>query len=359
MKGKKILFITPYPYDTAPSQRFRFEQYYKLLKKTDHFFSSRSFLNESVWKILYKKQRFLAKYFGVMFGFLSRILMLFNVRKFDYIFIHREATPIGPPFVEWWLTKVLKKRVIYDFDDAIWLSNTSKQNKLVSKLKFEDKVKQIIKWSYKVSCGNEYLASFAKQYNPNTVFNPTTIDTSRFTGQIKDQHTDPVIIGWTGSHSTVDFILPVLPVIDDLSKKYHIKFEVISDQPPKQSIDALTFRPWNKASEIEDLLNFNIGIMPLPDTEWAKGKCGLKALQYLALGIPAVVSPVGVNSEIVVEGNNGFLCSTEEEWYAALEKLILSESLRTAMGKKGVQLINENYSVESNANNFLSLFSSE
>lgn len=118
----------------------------------------------------------------------------------------------------------------------------------------------------------------------------------------------------------------------------------------------LVFKPWKKETEIEDLALFDIGIMPLPDDTWAKGKCGFKALQYLAMEIPAVVSPVGVNSKIIEHGGNGFCCTTEEEWFEVLEILILNEAGRKIMGERGRRKVIEHYSVLSNSATFLSLF---
>jgi glycosyltransferase involved in cell wall biosynthesis len=136
-----------------------------------------------------------------------------------------------------------------------------------------------------------------------------------------------------------------------------VEFVVIADKPPSiQAIPSVKFVPWNTETEIQDLLEFDIGIMPLPDDEWAKGKCGFKALQYMALEFPAVASPVGVNTKIINHGQNGFLCSTPGEWEAALRMLIENEALRKQIGSNGRKTILESYSVTSNASNFLSLF---
>ncbi len=136
-----------------------------------------------------------------------------------------------------------------------------------------------------------------------------------------------------------------------------VEFIVIADRPPSLDIgSSVKFIPWNSETEIKDLLQFDIGIMPLPDDEWAKGKCGFKALQYMALELPAVASPVGVNSRIINHGVNGFLCNTPEEWEEALRKLIEDSDLRKKMGINGRKTVVENYSVLSNSANFLSLF---
>jgi glycosyltransferase involved in cell wall biosynthesis len=166
-----------------------------------------------------------------------------------------------------------------------------------------------------------------------------------------------VVIGWTGSHSTLKYLRLLQPVLQKLENQFdQVSFLVIADQQPQLRLSRLDFIKWNPITEIEDLLKIDIGIMPLPDDEWSKGKCGFKALQYMALEIPAVISPVGVNIEIISEGIEGFLCRTDEEWLVVLGKLIQDATLREALGKRGRKKIIDSYSVSSNTSNFLSLF---
>ncbi len=136
MKNKKILFVCPYPFACAPSQRFRFEQYLDILTKNDFSYTLSPFLDDKTWQILYKNGFKFQKTIGILGGFWRRFLLLFSVFKYDYIFIHREASPIGLPFFEYLTSKILRKKIIFDFDDAIWLANTSENNKIVAKLKF-------------------------------------------------------------------------------------------------------------------------------------------------------------------------------------------------------------------------------
>lgn len=353
----KILFIVPYPHGEAPSQRFRFEQYYPALQKASIEYEIAPFLDDKTWQILYKPGHQLAKVMGILAGFLRRKLLMFRVRKFDYVFLHREATPIGPPIFEWFMAKVLGAKIIYDFDDAIWLPNTSEHNQIAAKLKWHHKVDSICKWAYKVSCGNEYLCNYARQFNSKVVLNPTTIDTVNHHNQVKNQHTAKVVVGWTGTHSTVEYLNELVPVLQKLEHECTFEFRVISNRPPDFQLKSLVYFDWQKDTEIEDLLQFNFGVMPLTDDKWAQGKCGFKALQYMSLGMPAVVSPVGVNTRIVTNGVDGFLCTTPAEWEIALRQLITNETLRAEMGQAARRKIEGHYSVLSNSGNFLSLFS--
>ncbi|MCB2408493.1 glycosyltransferase family 4 protein [Hymenobacter lucidus] len=351
-----ILFVVPYPAGKAPSQRFRFEQYLHFLTQAGHTYQLEPFISDATWAILYKPGHTLSKALGILAGFLRRFLLLFSVPKADFVFIHREASPIGPPVFEWIIAKVLGKRIVYDFDDAIWIPNTSAANSIVAGVKWHHKVGSICRWAYKVSCGNSYLQRYAQQFNPNAVVNPTTIDTVNLHNQVKDQRTEKLVIGWTGTHSTMKYLEQVVPVLAELEQHYDFEFRVISNQEPQLPLRSLGFRPWRKDTEIEDLLTFNIGLMPLEDDPWAKGKCAFKALQYMALGVPALVSPVGMNSEVVTEGVNGYICATYQQWYDGLEKLLQDHDLRTRFGQAARATIEARFSVEANRPNFLALF---
>lgn len=355
-----ILFVVPYPVGKAPSQRFRFEQYLPLLVQRGYSYRIVPFIDERTWSILYKPGQTLRKVGGIANGFVRRLVLLFDVPRYDYIFIHREAAPIGPPLLEWILTKMLRKRVIYDFDDAIWIPNTSEANRIVAGFKFHHKVDSICQWAYRNSCGNSYLAAYARQFNPDTVVNPTTIDTVNLHNRVRDQNAPGrLIIGWTGTHSTMKYLDPVLPVLARLEAEgIDFEFRIISNQEPllKLPLQSLRFLPWCKETEIQDLLSFHFGLMPLEDDPWAQGKCAFKALQYMALGMPAVVSSIGMNTEVVQNGYNGFVCRTSDDWYGALRQLIVDAPLRTSFGLAARRTVEEQYSVQANSANFIELF---
>jgi glycosyltransferase involved in cell wall biosynthesis len=352
----KVLFIFPYPHATAASQRFRFEQYLDMLTKNGINYTLAPFLDTSTWQILYKKGFIVKKTIGIVAGFLRRIQLLFTVNQYDTVFIHREASPLGPPLIEWIIAKILRKKVIYDFDDAIWLPNTSANNRIAAHLKWHHKTASICRWSYKVSTGNAYLAGYARQFNHNVIVNPTTIDTVHLHNRIKNQNTDKVVIGWTGTHSTINYLYALTPVLKELAEEFDFTFLVISDKQPDFELNNLVYLPWAKASEMDDLLKMNIGVMPLTDDLWAKGKCGFKALQYMALGIPALVSPVGVNTAIVEDGLNGYICQSADEWKNNLQKVLADPVLRMQMGRAARQKVEEYYSVQANCRTFLDLF---
>ena len=354
----KILFLTPYPLQVAPSQRFRFEQYFTILQERGFTIDHSSFLQSHNWQIFYKSGNFFTKLKALINGFLTRLLDLGRTIDADYIFIHRELTPIGPPIFEWIIANIVRKKIIYDFDDAIWLTDKTSEGKFEKIIRWRSKVKSICKWSYKVSVGNEYLSSFALAHNKNVIINPTTLDTllHQPLPKIKDDK-QTVKIGWTGSRSTLKYLKEIESALLALENTLpQVSFLVIADEKPDLKLKRLQFLPWNKQTEIEDLNQIDIGVMPLPSDPWTQGKCGFKALQYFALGKPAVVSPVAINKDIVTPKINGYWASSQQEWIDALTTLVKNKHLREELGAKGIETIHKKFSVLANQENFLRFF---
>lgn len=354
-----ILFLVPYPLKESPSQRFRFEQYFKILQEQGHSYHVESFFELQSWRHFYKSGQTFTKAVSLISGFSRRILTLGTLFKFDFVFIHREATPIGPPIFEWLISRLFQKKIIYDFDDALWVTDRLNESVFFKALKWRSKIKAICRWSHRISCGNEFLCHYARQFNNQVTNNPTTVDTESLHNPhhlIKhDRH--GLIIGWTGSHSTLKYLKNIEDILQDIERDFpQVQFMVIADQKPELNLKSLIFKPWSFDSEIEDLYQFDIGIMPLPEDEWSKGKCGFKALQYMALQIPTIASPVGVNNAIINHGVNGFLASSSAEWKGYLKLLIGERDLRTKVGKKGREQVIDHYSVLSNEATFLALF---
>lgn len=356
--GKKILFLVPYPLSRAPSQRFRIEAFFPSLEQAGFEFSVRSFLDQKTWMLLYQKGNLFLKSWGIIRGFLGRwMTIFFKAPFFDFIFIHRESAPVGPPVFEWIIAKIYRKKIIYDFDDAIWIPNTSSANRFVNWFKAFWKVKYICRWSYKIVVGNDFLYSFARQFNDRVIKIPTGVDVKKNQVQTKERDGEMLNIGWTGSHSTLKYLDDIVPVISELQKSIGFNFLVIADKNPMLPFKNFEFIPWNVSTEIEDLSRLDIGIMPLIADAWSEGKCGFKLIQYFACEIPALASPVGINKIIIDQGVNGFLCQTDDEWRSSLKALLADGSLRKQMGKAGRKKVEDQYSIQSLEEKFLQLFS--
>jgi glycosyltransferase involved in cell wall biosynthesis len=358
MAKKDVLFLLPYPLHKAPSQRFRVENLLFLLDEAGLQYDLAPFLTEQTWGVLYRHGNILQKAGGIARSFFKRwSAVLFKARQYRYVFIHREAAPLGPPLAEWFL-KISGKKIIYDFDDAIWIPNTSAENRIASLLKSFWKVRLICKWSYKVAGGNDFLCSFAGNSGAKNVTRiPTVVNTATRYNRLKQHKDKDLVIGWTGSHSTLKFIDELVPVLKELQKEFNFSFLVIADKKPDLDLERWTFCPWNEQTEIEDLLKIDIGVMPLKDDAWSEGKCGFKLIQYLALGIPVVANSSGVNKYIVEEGRNGYLADNAHGWKIALERLLTDKEQRSSFGAAGRQKIVSEYSIDSQRQNFIRLFS--
>ena len=346
-KNRRLLILCPYPKGCAGSQRFRFEQYLPFLEANNIIVDQQSFLTRWGWTVVYKDGYSLFKIWATLLGFLRRFFGLFSLWRYNLVMIHREASPIGPAIIEWWIARIAKKKIIYDFDDAIWINNTS--NPWISWLKNPEKTKRICKWSSVVYVGNQYLADFATQYNDNVFIIPTTIDTEHHHNitkkHIKNNKNKAVCIGWTGSHSTLPYLKNVEGALKAIQDKHNVCFKIIADKAPQELAIPYDFEEWDIMREIDQLRPIDIGIMPLPNEEWAKGKCAFKALQYLSLGIPCIASPVGANKTVVLADHTGLLAETENEWIEAIERLLLDHALRIQLGEAGRKHVLQRFSV--------------
>ncbi len=353
---KRILYIVPHRLNRAPSQRFRFEQYLGVLNENE-FETVVSFLmNEKEDKVFYSPGNYILKGAILFKMIFKRLLDVFHAGDFDIILIHREAFFMGPAIFES-LFKSTRAKIIFDFDDSIWLSNVSEANKKFSVLKSPQKTAKIIRMSDLVIAGNAYLEKYALQYNSKVMVIPTTINTDEYQPVAKNT-SNPICIGWSGSITTIKHFQYALPFLKTIKLIFgdKVSIKVIGDASYTEPDIEIQSLAWNKATEIEELQKFDIGIMPLPDDEWAMGKCGLKGLQYMALGIPTLMSPVGVNAEIIQNGINGFLPKSNEEWVSTLTKLIESETLRKKIGAAARETVVNNYSVNAWKEKYLQLF---
>lgn len=354
----KVLFVAQHRPMRSPSQRFRFEQYLDALSENGIEWEFSYLLDAKDDKLLYTPGKIGAKARILFQSFAKRKRDLQQLDQYDVVFVQREAFMTGSTFFE---TAVAKSEaaLVFDFDDSIWLQNVSAANRYLNFLKNPEKTSKIIAMSDAVVAGNEYLADYARQFNQNVRIIPTTIDTEKYR-RVPQPQSEVITIGWSGSITTIQHFEFALPFLADLKKKYGKKLaiKVIGDPNYRNLPLGIEGIAWTEASEIEELSTFDIGIMPLPDDEWAKGKCGLKGLQYMALSIPTIMSPVGVNASIIDHDRNGMLADTTEDWIASIESLIADREKRLEMGAAGRQTVVDHYSVQAMTPAYLDLFHS-
>ena len=352
----KVLAIVPSLYDTSPGQRFRLEQWAPLLEQRGVEITYSPFETAELREVLYRPGSTAKKIKAVLTGLNRRRVELADVDRFDLIYVFREAALIGPA---WFERRIAAAGVpmIFDFDDAVFVPYRSPSNGYLSYLKFPRKTEKVIRLSRHVMAGNSYLADYARKFNRNVAVVPTTIDTQVYTGSSREENEIPVI-GWSGSFSTVQHLDTIRETLQELAKHHRFRLRVIgTPQYELPGVDTESL-PWRAESEVEDLRAIDIGIMPLPDDAWSKGKCGLKALQYMALEIPTVCSPVGVNTEIIQDNFNGLIAGTAGEWIEKLSRLIIDKELRRQLGKAGRETVLKRYSAEVQAPRVFELFES-
>ena len=257
---------------------------------------------------------------------------------------------LGGAYLERALAGPVGKPLIFDFDDAIWEVAPSGRNGIASLVRAPWKVASICRAATAVTVGNEFLASYARQHSSSVHIVRTSIDLNTFFPRPEPANGSPFTIAWTGSHSTLVHLARLRGALTRVAAERPMRLIVVCDEPPTDmgGID-IEFVKWTPENEASALAPAHVGVMPLPDTLSARGKCGCKALQYMAIGRPAVVSPVGINTEIVVNGVNGFLADTEDEWVDALTRLATDDVARQRMGAAGRATVLAGYSADAAA----------
>ena len=353
----KVLFIVPYPEHQAPSQRLKFEQYYRYFREAGITVEQRPFISPAFWKIVYKKGNLPAKIFHTLAGYGRRLVDVFRLRKYDLVYIHLWVTPLGPPLFEWLYCKMARASV-YDIDDLVYLSDAkSSANGFVAFLKGRRKPIYLMKHTDHVITCTPYLDQFVRKYNANTTDISSTINTDLYrpkTNYALDNR--PLVLGWSGSHSTSKYLYLLEPVFRRL-KQEGIAFRLLVMGDPAFRIEGIDVEalPWKESYETEVISRFDIGLYPLPDEQWVYGKSGLKALQYMASGVPTIATAIGANFRIIRDGENGFLVQSPDDWYRRIRELAGDERLRQSMGSAAAKTVEEHYSINSNKETYLSI----
>lgn len=356
---KKVLFIVHHRKDRSPGQRFRFEQYLNYLEANGFETTVSNILDADQDKIFYSKGNVLKKAQVVFQAGLHRIADAWKANEYDIIFIYREAYFLGYPFFEALFAKS-RAKLIFDFDDSIWIDNVSDNNRAFGFLKNAAKTSTIIKMCDLVFAGNHYLAQYALQYNKNVAIVPTTIDTEEYFPNRKNESSKSITIGWSGSLTTIQHFKFAVPFLTEIKKKYgpSVNIKVMGDSNYKNEQLDVKEIPWTRDTEVATINTFDIGIMPLPNDPWTKGKCGFKGLATMSVGAATVMSPVGVNTEIIQDGVNGFLAESPAEWVEKLSRLIEDAELRKRLGEAGRQTVEDKYSVHAWRDTYLNHFRS-
>ena len=341
--GPRVLFIATYPVDMAPGQRYRFEQYFRVIEGAGGAWTLSPFFSRRAYRLLHGPGRLALKIGLTLLGCARRLVDVLRARSYDTVFIYREATPINLYVFEAMLLAVARYSV-YDFDDSIWIQDTSDANRAFRFLKSGDKVPRVITRADRTLVANPYLETYAKKAGGRVHVMPTTIDAEAYGAQIPYRRGPELTVGWTGSNTTLKYLAALVPVLERVYDRVPFKLRIVGggEMAIETKIPLEAVR-WTSEREVEDLLPLDIGINPMPLVEWTRGKSSLKVMQYMALGIPSVCVRYDFSESFIRDGENGLLVESEEQWEKALLGLLGDDSARERIGRAGRETIRSGF----------------
>lgn len=341
-KRLRVLALASYPIESA-SSRYRITQFIEPLTARGIDVTFSPFLDSALFADLYEPRRLFQRLPRLGLATLRRLGTIVRAARADVVFVQREAMLFGPPVLEWFVARVLRRRMILDLDDATYLTYRSPvYGRLATWMKWPGKTDRLIRWASIVTCGNPNIAADVCARGGEAIVVPTVVDTRLF--RPWKTSNDELVIGWIGTHSTYPFLERLMPLFEQLAREHRFRLTIIGSG----RADADT-RSWNMDSEAKDFRSFDIGVYPLTDDEWNARKSALKAVQYMASAVPFVMSPVGICATMGVPGETHLLATTDEEWLTALRRLLTDAGLRARMGKAGRKVAEEQYSVDAAA----------
>ncbi len=343
----RVLFVVPHPIE-GPSSRFRIYQFLPYLQANEVQAEVRPFVSSRQIRALYQSGGTAKKVALTALAALNRLADVLRATRYDVVYVLREAFPFGPPVIERALA-FAGARLVFDFDDAIWLPSQVYDNPL-DRLRDWGKPAKLVARADHVVVGSRYLADFAQQHaaHSNAVsIIPTVVDGNVYKPAEQERSAGKITIGWVGTpRGSRAFLETLVPLMRDFAQRYpHVQWRFVGAEPFDVGNLPVEFKNWSLANEVRDIQSFDIGLMPLTDDVYTRGKCGFKLIQYMNCGLPVVCSPVGANCDIVEHGGSGYFAGAPAEWSAALVRLIEDASLRLAMGARGRALSEQQYSL--------------
>lgn len=344
-----VLFLTAYPIEDA-SCRYRVYQFLPYLEREGYRCEVAPFCSPDLFATLHQPGNFALKLSQALNFAAKRLIRLNSISRFDIIVIHREAFPFFAPVVENWVMR-RHPRVIFSFDDAIYAGHervVGFSHPRLYRWKHGRGYDEVIRRSTCVIAGNRILAEYARRLNPRISVVPTVVACRKFRFHMPRENPQPITVGWVGSRSTAPYLTLVEPALLRLEQEFpgRVKFRFVGAPGYRPSLASYSSVPFSLAREVDELRSFDIGIMPLPDTEWTRGKCAFKAIQYMAIGVPVVAAPIGMTTDLIQHNVNGLLATSEEEWFRELSRLISNENLRQRLASAARQTIEDSYSLE-------------
>lgn len=345
MKTKRIFVMCPFPQNVAAGQRLKYEQYFDHWRENGYQITVSSFMDVDLWEVVYTPGNYAAKVFGTLRGYFRRIRDIFRLHRFDVIYLFMWATPIGTSFFER-LVRALSKRLIYDIEDNVLMERSNYLNPFIKIFKGSGKTEYLIKTADHIITSSPFLNNYCLGLNRKKActYISSSVDTDRFLPVNLYTNNRKVTIGWTGTFSSKIYLDLLRNVFLELRKRCDFRLRIIGNfQYELPGIDMEVIQ-WTKEREIEDLQGIDIGVYPLVQDDWVLGKSGLKAIQYMAFGLPTVATNVGTTPMIIRHMQDGWLVKTDAEWVKALEILVKNPDLRRKLGEAARKSILERYS---------------
>lgn len=356
---KKIYVICPFPKDEAAGQRLKYEQYLEQWENKGYQVSISNFMDLSLWAVVYTRGNYLQKFLGVLRGYIKRFIDIFYINKADIVYVFMWGTPFGSSLYER-IVRLLSKNLIYDIEDNVMMSQTNSLNPIMRFLRGTSKVNYLIQSSNHVITSSPYLCEYAKKINNfgEATYISSSINTTRFIPANHFTNNKPIVLGWTGTFSSKEYLELLEPMLIKLAAKKKFKLRIIGNfEYSLPGVDTEIIK-WTKKNEVSDLQGIDIGLYPLPQNDWVLGKSGLKALQYMAFGLPTVATDVGTTPMIIQNMENGILVKSEEDWLDALEMLMNDNELRKKLGENARRTVLENYSTNVISSKYLKIIKS-
>jgi glycosyltransferase involved in cell wall biosynthesis len=352
----RVLALTPNLYGVSPGQRSSIELWEKVLEPAGIFMDHSSFETERLREVIYLPGHYGRKTVELTRAYGRRLRSLKQVDDYDAVLIYREAALLGPELVERLAAR--RKPLIYQLDDPLYVPYRSPWSGWLSYLKFFGKVSRIAAMSRVVIVNSSYHRDYVSRVNGNVWQIPSVVDADVYRPKPRTQGNGKVCVGWSGSATTVGNLQLIEASLRDIAQRRDVQIQLVGvDAPPFPDID-LTALPWHAETEVDDLRQLDVGLAPAPVTEWNKRKFFMKIVQYMALGIPPICSPIGSNPEVIDHGRTGFLADTREEWVEAMERLITDASLRAEMSERAANVAHEKYTLQANADRIVDAFRS-
>lgn len=349
-----VVYFTKYTRAGA-SSRYRSFQYLPALEAAGVGYSVSPLFDDAYLAHKYAHGR--AHRTAVLRAFARRLWAALAVPRASVVVVEYELLPYFPALLERWLAW-RGCRMVVDYDDALFHQYDEHRNKWVRRL-LGRKIATAMRLAHTVVAGNAYLADYARRAGaPRVEVIPTVIDLARYRAKDAASPSELFTIGWIGSPSTARYLRDIAPALAEVCRDGRARVRLVGSGPIELPGVPVEVIPWREDAEVDEIRRFDVGIMPLPDEPWARGKCGFKLIQYMACGLPVVASPVGVNAEIVEAETSGFLATTQREWVNALERLRAEPDLRQRMGEAGRRRVEARYCLGVTAPRVLALLRS-